>query len=189
MTEVVKPKPSQNGTVILVTGVVAALALIAYLSVAFASTSHVRSTSAARAGHRARPFGPWEPFNARFRHLRGAAGRTPVQVVPLSLGTYGARVPTIVLNPVRGHRFLVGLSLEGSGPPVGIEVVEFGPHSPDRYVGSRLVRVTSRWHHFTVAGRVTRGSWSGLQLVVYRSGEIPLGSWFAVRDLTVTVRS
>lgn len=188
MTEVVKPKFSQNGTVILVTGVVAALALIAYLSVAFASTSSVRATTAARATQKASPFGPWEPFNATFRHLRGAVGRTPVRVVPLRLGTYGARVPTIVLNPVRGHRFLVGLSLEGSETPVGIEVVEFGPPSPNRYLGSRLTRVTSKWHHFTVAGRVTRGSWSGLELVVYRSGEIPLGSWFAVRDLTVTVR-
>jgi hypothetical protein len=179
---------------ILAAGLVAALALVAYLAVAFASSSNsavvpTTSTPAPQVTVKAETLGPWTSVNAEFARLRGGTGtRVALVVTPASLTTYGARVPTIVGNPVSGDRVLVGFSLKGSSEPVRIEIPEFASGTANRYLSNRLLRVTSRWRHYLVVARVERGHWTGLGLGVYRSGTIPLSSWFAIRDLTVVVQ-
>lgn len=192
-------KPSARGprrspdTWVLVAGVVAALVLVAYVAHAFAASPRsaanrpTTSASTVAATPRAETVGPWASVNAKFTRLgRGIGTVAAVRVTPASLATYGARVPTIVGNPRSGTRVLISLWLKGSGASVGIEVSEFGLGS-NRNLRDRVVRLTPKWHHYLVVARVTQGHWTGLGLGIYGSGEIPLGSWFAVRNLSVTL--
>jgi hypothetical protein len=181
-------------TWILIAGVVAALFLVAYIAAAFASTSNsatgsaTTSTGATAPAPKTEMLGPWTSVNAKLTRLRGGDGPlVAVRVTPVALAAYGARVPAILGNPVSGTRAVISLWLKGSAVPVRIGVAEFGPGS-NREVSHRIVRLTGRWHHYVIVARVTRGHWTGLGLGVYRSGEIPLGSWFAVRNLSVALR-
>jgi hypothetical protein len=188
-----RPRRSPD-TWILVAGVVVALVLVAYVAHAFAaspdSAGNPATTSAptVAATPRAEIVGPWASVNAKFTRLgRGIGTLVAVRVTPVSLATYGARVPTIVGSPRSGSRVLVGLWLKGSGASVGIELSEFGPGS-NRNLRDRIVRLTPKWRHYLVAVRLTHGQWTGVGLGIYGLGAIPLGSWFAVRNLSVALR-
>ena len=170
--------PASSDSRLLLAGVVAFVALVAYLAVAFAHT-HAYATSQS----------PWAPYRSKLVNvLRGKESGFAVRVIPVKRGTYGALVPTLVSQPPPGRRFVLGLSLKGTrGGPIGVELDEFRPGATSVYLVDTTVPATARWHHFTFSGRV-KGSWLGLGMYVNRqTGHAPM-TWFAVRDPTVTFR-
>jgi len=180
--------PASSDTRLLVAGVVAIAALVAYLAVAFANT-HAR-TSPTYAPSAASPFAPFVPSNSKLLRMpRGRGARLAFRVIPTGVGIYGALVPTLVAQPPQGSKVAVGIWLRGTRPGrIGIEIDEFrsGPFSP-RLVDS-TVPATASWHHYTFVRRV-KGRWLGLGMLVYRrTDKVSEGKQFAVRDLTVKLR-
>jgi hypothetical protein len=174
--------PDSADSRLLLAGVVAVLALVAYLGVAFART-HV-SAAASPSGPN---IAPWVPLDSKFVRLarrkehsfsvrfeRAGKGRR---------GTYGALVPTLVPQPKSGRRYVVGLWLKASRPGrIGIEVDEFSPAAESVYLVNTTVHATRSWRHFTFDVPV-KGTWLGLGMYVYRTDR-GHRTWFAVRDLT-----
>jgi hypothetical protein len=174
--------PDSADSRLLLAGVVAVLALVAYLGVAFART-HV---SASPTGPN---IAPWVPNDSNFVRLvrrkehsfsvrfeRAGKGRR---------GAYGALVPTLVPQPKSGSRYVVGLWLKGSRPGrIGVEVDEFSPAATSVYLVNTTVGATRRWRHVTFDVRV-KGTWLGLGMYVYRTDR-GRRTWFAVRDLTAS---
>jgi hypothetical protein len=173
----VRLSPS-NDTRLLLAGIGAFFALCAYLVVAFANTHASASTAPT-----------WVANAAKLAHVSSRkGGESVVRVTPEEPGSYGAYIPTLVADPPPGSRFVVGLSLKGPGRGrVGVQVHLFRSGSPSRYLVDATVASRARWHHFTFRGRV-RGSWTGLSVNVYRQAKAAVGSWFAIRGLTVYVR-
>jgi hypothetical protein len=178
--------PASNDTRLLLAGAVAFLALVAYLGVAFANTHATSGIIPSRAS----PFGPWTPSASKLVRVRSGKKRgLAVRVSPIKRGGYGALVPTLVLNPPPGRRFVVGLWLRGARPGrIGVEVDEFRPGATSVYLVNTTVPATAKWHHFTFKGRV-KGRWLGLGMYVYRQTGAARRTSFTVRDLTVALRS
>ena len=176
--------PDSADSRLLLAGVVAALALVAYLGVAFART---HSSAAAVTSPTGPDIAPWTPHDSKFVRLpRRKEHSFSVRFEPAGKGgraTYGALVPTLVPQPKSGSRYVVGLWLKASPPgPIGVEVDELSPAATSVYLVNTTVRATRSWRHFTFDARV-KGTWLGLGMYVYR---IDRGhrTWFAVRDLT-----
>jgi len=173
--------PEANDTRLLVVGVVAFLALVTYLGVAFADTH-------ASSGGTATSFGaPWVP---KYHSTLAPAprGKTGVGVYVMKgwTGQYGAVVPTLVSQPPPGRRAVVSLWLRGPGKTrIEVLVDEF-PDGPDLI--KKTMPATAAWHHYVFTARV-KGRWLGLGLFVGRSTSGRGSSWFAVRGLTVEMRS
>jgi hypothetical protein len=173
-----------NDTRLLLVGVVAFVALVAYLAVAFANT-HAASGS----GGLVSPFGLWTPSASKLTRVpRGKGGAFSVWVTPAKrTGSYGVLAPTLFPDPPQG-RFAVSLWLRGNRPGrIGVEVDEFSPGVTSVYVLQTTVAATPRWQHFTFSRRV-KGTWLGLGMYVYRQTSATAKTWFAVRDLTVRFR-
>jgi hypothetical protein len=172
--------PTSNDTRLLVVGVAAFVALVAYLGVAFANT---RATVDV-----AKEVAPWTPFASTLVPIPWRPGRHTVLVLPATksqTGDYGAIVQTLVPNPTVGRRYVVRLWLHGARPGrIGVEVNEFRP-GVARYPVNTTVPATARWHHFTFSLHVN-ATWLGLAVYVYRPNQRP-PTWFAVRDLTAEV--
>ncbi len=175
-------RPRDPDTRILVAGVVALLALIAYLVVAFVNT-HAATVEASKVA-------PWTPYASKLVPVRRRHGEGfAIQVTPVSgeaktHGSYGALVQTLLLNPKPGRRYTVSLWLRGARPGrIGVEVNEFrGPASV--YPVNTTVPATRRWRHFTFSVRV-KGDWLGLAMYVFRPSSIGVPTWFAIRGLTL----
>jgi hypothetical protein len=161
----------------LVVGIVAFVALVAYVSVAFATT-HASVAGASKVA-------PWTPYHAKLIPFRrGKKGPYDVRIVPTKAGSYGGLVPTLVADPAPGRRFEVGLWLKGSrGGQVAVNVDEFSPAATSVYVVDTTVQVTPKWHHFTFSFRV-KGTWLGLGMNVQRQSSRAARTWFAVRAPT-----
>ena len=171
--------PRATDTRLLVAGVAASLALVAYLAVAFART-HVAlvATDVNRTA-------PWSPFASNLVPVPELTkGKFAVRVTPATRRpTYGAVAQTIVPDPARGYRYVIGLQLKGARPgPIAVELNEFRP-GVAKYPLQTTVPATARWHRFTFTMRV-RGTWLGLAMVVSRT-DPRRRTWFALRDLTV----
>lgn len=160
---------------LLLAGVAASLALVAYLAVAFANT-HATTGGAD-------PVTPWVP--KYHSTLASKAGGVVVHVSPGWIGAYGAVVPAIVSQPPPG-RIVVSLRLRGPGSaPFAVLVDEF-PNGPK--VIDATVPATRRWHRYTFSARI-KGRWLGLGMYVGRSTAGHRSTWFAVRGLAAKVRS
>jgi len=169
---------SANDNRLLLAGVAASLALVAYLAVAFANT-HASSSTLGGTD----PFAPWVPKYHSTLALKG--GGVAVHASRGWIGAYGAVVPTLVSQPPPG-RIVVKLRLRGAGPgPIQVLVDEF-PDGPK--VIDETVPATRRWHRYTFSARI-RGQWLGLGMFVGSSAERHRSRWFAVRGLTAKVRS
>lgn len=178
--------PDSTDTRLLLAGVVAALALVAYLGVAFALTHASAATSPTGPN-----IAPWVPHDSKFVRLvrrkehsfsvrfeRAGKGRR---------GAYGALVPTLVANPKSGRKYSIGLWLKGSRPGrIGVTLDEFAPGATSVYLVSTTVRATRGWRHYTF-GAPVKGTWLGLGMYVYRIDR-RRRTWFAVRNLSVTYR-
>ena len=178
--------PDSADSRLLLAGIVAVLALMAYLGVAFART-HVSAAASPTGPHIA----PWVPHASKFvRFPRRKVHSFSVRFEPAvkgRRGAYGALVPTLVAQPKSGRRYVVGLWLKGSPPGrIGIEIDEFSPAATSVYLVNTTVPVTRSWRHFSFHAPV-EGTWLGLGMYVYRVGE-RRRTWFAVRDLTTTYR-
>ncbi len=173
------PLPEAKDTRFLVVGVVAFLALVAYLAVAFATTHATNGLLPSEANHAA----PWTPFESKLTPVQRPSGKYSVWVFPDTKGpSYGAVAQTVVPDPPRG-RYVIGLWLRGARPgDIGIEVNEFRP-GVARYPVQASVPATRQWHHFTFSLQV-KESWLGLALFAYRSAKAPPKTWFAIRDVT-----
>jgi hypothetical protein len=171
--------PTSSDTRLLLAGVLASLALVAYLAVAFAKT-HASSAASS-------PFAPWIPkyHSVLTPASRQKGGGIEVRVTPGWEGAYGAVAPTLVSQPPPGSRVVVGLWLRGPGrTPIEVLVDEFSS-GPD--IIDKTVPPTRRWHHYAFSARV-KGRWLGLGMFVGRNTNGIASTWFAVRDLTVKVR-
>ena len=174
-------------TRLLVAGVIAFLALIVYLAVAFANT-HASNGAISATGS---PFGYWVAHNSTLTRLPGSTKkRITVKVAPAGQGSYGVLVPTLVSDPTPGHRFVVTLSMRGARPGrIAVTIDEFRPDASSVYLVDTSVPATSRWRHFTFRGRV-EGRWLGLGMYVSREANGHKGGkrkWFEVRDLGVAL--
>ena len=180
--------PASNDTRLLVVGVAAFVALVAYLGVAFANTRATVDIAKAVA--------PWTPYGSTLVPVPPKTrGRFSVQVIPsahdaASIGSYGALAPTLVPEPTPGATFAVGLSLKTSRPgPIGVQIHEFRSATPSHYLVNTTVVAKPRWQHFVFRGQVN-GSWTGLSMYVYRpTVAAPKRSpSFVIRGLTVKLR-
>jgi hypothetical protein len=180
--------PASSDSRLLLAGIVAALALVAYLAVAFANTHASNGPTA----NESSKLVPWVAADSKLVPHPFGKHAYAVRVTPLTPakpGTYGALVPTLLPSPPSGRRFVVGLWLKGAGlGRVGVSVDEFSPGASSVYVIQTAVPVTRRWQHFTFEGRV-KGSWLGLGMYVYRPTGVGRRTWFAVRGLTVNLHS
>ncbi len=176
-----------SDTRLLLAGVAALVALMAYLGVAFAGTH------ASVASGPANRLAPWTPYHSTLvavplRKPRGFAVRVSPATNGLGAGpSYGAVVQTLVSNPVPGRRYAVGLWLRGIRPGlIGFEFNEFrGTESV--YPFQTTFPATTRWHHYTFRVRV-KGDWLGLAIYVYRPSTAGRRTWFELRGLTVEAR-
>lgn len=173
--------PDSTDSRLLLAGVVAALALVAYLGVAFALTH--ASASAATTGPN---IAPWVPRDAKFVRIppRGE-GKFTVRFAPaVKHGSYGALVPAVVPDPKSGLKYVVGFWLKAARPGrIGVEIDEFSPAAASVYLVNTTVRADRRWRHFTFSARV-KGTWLGLGMYVYGQANPRTRTSFAVRDLT-----
>ena len=175
-------------TRLLVAGIVAFLALVVYLGVAFANTHASNGLTVSAASKVA----PWTPYGSALIPIPLAEkGKYAVRVVPAggaaTLGSYGALVPTLIPLPAPGARFVVGLQLKDAHPgKIGIQIHEFRSGFASKYLVDTTVPVTARWRRFTFRGRV-KGSWTGLSLYVYRLASQPRKPRFMLRGLTVNL--
>lgn len=176
-------RSQSKDTRLLVAGIVAFLALVVYLGVAFANT-HASSGAIQGAPY----YGYWVPHASKLVRLPGQKRRgLSFRVTPTTSGSYGALVPTLASDPPPGRKFVVGLWLRGSRPGrIGITIDEFSPGATSVYVINTTVPATSRWRHFTFRGRV-RGRWLGLGMYVYRLPHGRQDKWFEVRGLTAAL--
>lgn len=176
--------PQAKDSRLLLAGVVASLALVAYLAVAFVDTHASASASSPTS-----KFAPWIPkYHSTLALVSRTKGRgIAVHVAPRWIGAYGAVVPTLVSEPPAGRRVVVGLWLRAPRKtPVEVVVDEFPARgSPDIIL--RTVPATARWHHYTFRARVN-GQWLGLGMYVGSDTYGVKHKWFAIRGLTVEMR-
>jgi hypothetical protein len=169
-------RPSHaTDTRLLIAGVVASLALVGYLAVAFANT-HASGSN---------PFAPWIPkYHSTLAVVpRREGGGIAVRASPGWVGAYGVVVPTLVSQPSPG-RVEVSLRLRGPGDgPITVVVDEFSS-GPD--IINTTVPATSKWHHYTFSARV-KGRWLGLGMFVGRNTNGRANRRFAARGLTVSL--
>jgi hypothetical protein len=183
-------RSGSNDTRLLVAGVVAAVALVAYLAVAFANTHASRSVVVSAASKVA----PWTPYGSTLVPIPlRTKDKYVVRVIPVAaearaLGSYGALAPTLVPEPTPGTTFVVGLGLkEARQGRIGIQIHEFRSGTPSRYLVDTTVPVTAKWRRFRFRVRV-KGSWVGLSMYVYRPASAGVKPRFAIRGLTVNLR-
>jgi hypothetical protein len=173
---------------VLLAGVAAFLALVAYVAVAYAdthSTAKVPTVS------------PYVPSASKLVPVPPGAPRFAVRVTPLAVGNYGALVSTLVYRPRPGRRFVLSLWLRGSparqisgSRPAGI-LVSVGEQgmggTSTRYVVHTTVPAETRWHRFAFSRRVV-GRRLSISLYVsrnvYRTIDVAR-SWFEVRRVRV----
>jgi hypothetical protein len=173
-------------TRLLVVGVVAFLALVVYLGVAFATT-HTSTGSTPSEGD---PFLPWVPkYHSTLRlvpRTKGGGG-IAVQALPRFTGEYGAVVPTLAAQPPPGSTVVVHLRLRGPGQaPIRVLIDQF-PAGPHPNLVDTTVPASAHWRRYTFRARV-KGRWLGVGLFVGRDTGGKGSRWFAVRGLAVRVR-
>jgi hypothetical protein len=176
--------PASNDSRLLLAGVAASLALLAYLAAAFANT-HASAPLFARSG--TDPFAPWTPkyHSTLAPASRRKGGGIAIHAARGWIGAYGAVVPTIASQPPPGHRIVVNLWLRGfEKAPIEVLVDEF-PAGPK--IVDTTVPATRRWHHYTFSAPI-KGRWLGLGMYVGSSTNGVAHKWFAVRGLTAKVR-
>lgn len=175
--------PDSNDTRLLLAGIAAVVALLAYLAVAFANM-HIPAGPVA-APDVASEVAPFVPSNSKLVPISRGKGRGfIVQVIPAGTGFWGALAPTLVAQPQPGT-FVIGLSLRAAHPGgIGIEINEFRPEKSLDLV-SKTVPATAKWHRFTFTRRVS-GQWLGLGLFVSRHTDtVAVRKRFEIRGVSV----
>jgi len=171
-------------TRLLAAGVVAFLALVVYLAVAFANTH-----ASAGVGPTGAPYyGGYVPHASKLTRIPSTRKQgLAFRVTPISGESYGALVPTLTSDPPPGRRFVISFSLRGSRPGrIGVAIDEFAPGATSVYLVNTTVPATAKWHRFTFKGRV-RGRWLGLGMYISRVPNGRQGRWFEVRGLKATL--
>ena len=177
--------PAASDTRLLVAGVAAIAALVAYLAVAFANTH----ATAIQAPILTNKFAPWVPkYHSTLAFVPpGRRHGIKVRAARGWVGDYGAVVPTLVAQPPPRHTVVVSLRLRGfGGSPIEVLVDEF-PAGPKPNLFDKTVPATAKWHRYTFSAPIT-GNWLGLGMFVGRSTNGHADKSFAVRGLTVKLR-
>jgi len=170
--------PRASDTRLLVAGIAASVALVAYLAIAFANTH------ASNASGLTNPFAPWVPkYHSTLAHaLRRKGGGVAVHVSRGWIGAYGAVVPTLVSQPRSGQEVVVGLSLRApANTPIEVVVDEF-PAGSNPDIVLETVAATAKWRRYTFKGRVN-GQFLGLGMFVGSTTNGHRHKWFVVRGL------
>lgn len=191
--------PGSSDTRVLLAGLVAFVGLVAYVAVAYVHTHALTPTTQSIARKLARELEPWTPDGSNLVPVPQKGGGFAVRVSPMTRGSYGVRVPTLVYLPRPGRRFVISLWLKGSRTGqaggrgsrqgrIGVSLSEPGVGGASQLAEvDTSVPAETRWRKFTFNGRV-EGHRLGLALNVwrniYRRADIPR-TWFEVRGLTV----
>lgn len=177
-----------NDTRVLIAGVAAFLALVAYLAVAFAtarsSPAVVASVGATRG--EAQMVGPWRARGSKLvRVLRATGGRLAVRVTPVTAGLYGVEIQQLVLTPALRRGFALSFWLRGRSPSRLLVQINTGALEPPiRYLVHTTAVARRRWHRFTYHGRL-KGRGTRLGLFVGQTTHTVARRWFELRDLSV----
>lgn len=177
---------ASKDTRLLVAGVVAFLALVVYLSVAFVTT---HASSFGTVSNLSSKVAPWSQSASNFAAVPRGGGAFAVVVTPAAKSptqqAYGAVAQTILPDPTPGGTYLVELGLRGLRPGrIAVELNEFRP-GVARYPLQTTVPATRKWHTFSFKLRV-KGRWLGLAMYVYRL-DTRRPTWFALRGLDVVL--
>ena len=173
-----------SGTWVLIAGVVASLALLAYLGVAFATT-HATAVSADTLASEVAPF---VPYSSKLVPVPwGKRGGIAVRVSPIAVGNYGALVQTLVYQPPSNSKFVLSLWLRAARPgQVALFVDEPGlGGAKARYVVNTTLPVNQKWRRFAFRRQVVGNRLSialAINQTIYRQREVST-SWFEVHDL------
>jgi hypothetical protein len=173
-----------NDTRVLIAGVAAFLALVAYLAVAFA-TARSSPAVAASVGAKAQMVGPWRARTSKLvRVPRTVGGGIGVRVTPLTRGLYGVEIQQLALTPALRRGFTLSFWLRGRGPSRLLVQINTGALEPPiRYLLNTTVVARRRWHRFSYHGRLEGRT--GLGLFVGQTTRRVAGRWFELRDLSV----
>jgi hypothetical protein len=128
--------PRSNDTRLLIAGVVAFLALVAYLGVAYA---RARSSPAVAAAVRnlAKPqkIGPWTARSSNLARVRRTTrGALAIRVVPQSAGLYGIEIKELALGPALRRGFALSVGLRARRPSRLLVQINHGSASPLGYL-------------------------------------------------------
>lgn len=179
--------PSSNDTRLLIAGVIACLALVTYLVVAFSTAGSSSAVTRYRGTQgKAQVVGPWR---ARGSHLvrvpRTKGTGSAVRVIALTRGLYGAEVQQLVLTPAQRRGFVLSVWLrERSVGRLLVQINTGAFEPPIRYLVKTAVIASRRWHRFTYQGRLA-GRGTGLGLFVGQTTHVVAGRWFELRGLSV----
>ena len=175
-----------NDTRLLIAGVVAFLALVVYLGVAFAKArTSPTIVAAARDQRKPQKIGPWTARTSKLARLpRTTGGGLAIRVTPMTVGLYGIEIKHLRLAPALRRGFALSVRLRGSRPSRLLVQINTGSSPPIRYLLHTTVVVSRRWRRFTYRGRLgDRGM--GLGLFIGQTTHRAAGRWFEVRDVSV----
>jgi hypothetical protein len=178
--------PRSNDTRLLIAGVVAFLALVVYLGVAYA---RARSSPAVAAAVRnlAKPqkIGPWTARSSNLARVRRTTrGALAIRVVPQSAGLYGIEIKELALGPALRRGFALSVGLRARRPSRLLVQINHGSASPLGYLVNTTAVAGRRWHRFTFRGRLEDGG-NRLGLFIGQKTKTAAGRWFEIRRLSV----
>jgi hypothetical protein len=178
--------PRSNDTRLLVAGVVAFVALVAYLGVAYATARNSPAVVAAvRNQGKPQKIGPWTARTANLARLpRTTKGRLAIRVSPMSAGLYGVEIKQLALSPALRRGFALSFGLRDRGSSRLLVQINHGSASPMGYLVDTTVVAGRRWRSFTYRGRLEGGG-TGLGLFVGQKPKTAAKRWFEIRDLSV----
>lgn len=172
-----------NDTGLLVAGLAAFVALVAYLAVAFATAGGSPAVIAAHSA--AQMLGPWRARDAKLARISRTRGRRlAVRVTPLASGLYGAEVQQFTVTPAQGRGFTLSFRVRGRSRSRLLVQINTGALDPPiRYLAHTTVVAGRKWHRFTYHGRL--GGRTGLGLFVGQTTNSSARRWFEIRDLSL----
>lgn len=182
-----RPLPRSNDSRLLVAGVAAFLALVAYLAVAFATTRNSPTAAVTVATVRSK-VGPWTARDSSLARDRGAAGAgLEVRVTPVGSGLYGVEIKELYLARALRRGFTFSVQLRARRPSRVLVQINHGSASPMGYLVDTTVVAGRRWRRFTYRGRLEGGG-NAIGPFFGQTVKRAAGRWFEVRDLSVRAR-
>jgi len=183
--------PRSSDARLLIAGVAAFLALVAYLGVAFATarsspaaTGATIQSNLARIQGKPQVVGPWTARTSHLARVPRRGGRRAIRVTPVTAGLYGIEIKQLVLPATLRRGFAFSFWLRGRVASRLLVQINGGSAAPIRYLLHTGVAVSRRWRRFTYRGRLPR-RWIGLGLFVGQTTHKATSRWFEIRDLSV----
>jgi hypothetical protein len=181
------PCPSRsNDTRLLVAGVAAFLALVAYLAVAFATTRNSPTAAVNVATVRSK-VGPWTGRASSLARVRGAGaskGGLTLRVTPVGAGLYGVEIKKLFIPRPLRHAFAFSVQVRARRPSRILVQINHGSASPRGYLVSRTVVVGRKWRRLTYRIGLGGGG-NGIGPFFGQTTQGDAKRWFEIRGLSV----